>query len=313
MIDFRSLEFFYWLARLHSFSKTARRLNTTQPSVSQRIAGLERELGVRLVDRRLRQNSLTPHGEILARYCERLLALRDEMISDIRALHPVRQTIRLGASETITRLWMRDFIEKVEAMLPGVNINMTVDVSPRMRDRLLDGELDLCFYLGASDRKLVSKPLFEAQLGFFAAPGFRLGPEPVGIEALRRLPIITYHPTISISPYLMLQKALQHPGSEGPVLIENSSLTSIIEMSLDGLGLCVVPVDIVRKELERGTLRAVETLLPLPAHSFVAAYRQDEDCRILDRLVGLAQQIARNYDSAGAGAAAAPATPLQGG
>jgi DNA-binding transcriptional LysR family regulator len=84
-------------------------------------------------------------------------------------------------------------------------------------------------------------------------------------------------------------------------------------MSLDGLGLCVVPVDIVRKELERGTLRAVETLLPLPAHSFVAAYRQDEDCRILDRLVGLAQQIARNYDSAGAGAAAAPATPLQGG
>lgn len=298
MIDFRSLEFFHWLARLHSFSKTAKRLNTTQPSVSQRISALERELGVRLVDRHVKQNTLTQQGEVLARYCERLLALRDEMISEIRALRPVRRTIRVGASETIARLWIRDFVEMAEAALPDVNINMTVDVSPRMRERLLNGELDLCFYLGANDPKLVSKPLFRAQLGFFAASGFWLVDEPVSIEALRRIPIITYHPTISISPYLMLQKALQQPGGTGPTLIENSSLTSIIEMTLDGHGLCVVPIEIVGKELERGGLRAVETLLPLPAHWFVAAYRQDEDCEVLDHLVVLAQQIAKKYDSA---------------
>ena len=38
MVDFRSLELFYWVAQLNSFSKAAERMNTTQPAVSQRIA-----------------------------------------------------------------------------------------------------------------------------------------------------------------------------------------------------------------------------------------------------------------------------------
>ncbi|MBX9593420.1 MAG: LysR family transcriptional regulator, partial [Roseomonas sp.] len=51
MADLRSLEIFFWVARLRSFRGAADRLNTTQPAVSQRIAALEAELGVRLLER----------------------------------------------------------------------------------------------------------------------------------------------------------------------------------------------------------------------------------------------------------------------
>ena len=46
MLDFKSLETFLWVVTLGSFRGAAQRLNTTQPAISQRIAQLEREMGV---------------------------------------------------------------------------------------------------------------------------------------------------------------------------------------------------------------------------------------------------------------------------
>ena len=59
MIDFRSLETFLWVANLRSFRGAAERLHTTQPAVSMRIAQLENDLGVRLLERDRRAVSLT--------------------------------------------------------------------------------------------------------------------------------------------------------------------------------------------------------------------------------------------------------------
>ncbi len=52
MTDFRSIETFLWVVKLGSFRGAAQRLNTTQPAISQRIAQLEREMGVKLLEPR---------------------------------------------------------------------------------------------------------------------------------------------------------------------------------------------------------------------------------------------------------------------
>ena len=80
MVDFRSLEIFYWVSQLESFSKAAERLNTTQPAVSQRIAALEAELKTRLFARTSRSISLTEKGRVLVDYAERFLRLRAAMM-----------------------------------------------------------------------------------------------------------------------------------------------------------------------------------------------------------------------------------------
>jgi DNA-binding transcriptional LysR family regulator len=46
MADFKAIETFMWVATLGSFRGAAQKLNTTQPAISQRIAQLEREVGV---------------------------------------------------------------------------------------------------------------------------------------------------------------------------------------------------------------------------------------------------------------------------
>ena len=63
VLNLKFLETFVWVARLRNFSLAAEKLCTTQAAVSNRIATLERELGVRLFERDLRTVSLTPHGQ----------------------------------------------------------------------------------------------------------------------------------------------------------------------------------------------------------------------------------------------------------
>src|ERR1700750_3516536 len=80
MLDFRSLETFLWVVKLGSFRGAAARLNTTQPAISQRIAQLEREMGVKLLNRDHRVVSPTPSGRQLMLYAAKLIGLRAERV-----------------------------------------------------------------------------------------------------------------------------------------------------------------------------------------------------------------------------------------
>ena len=62
MTDFKAIETFMWVVTLGSFRGAAQKLNTTQPAISQRIAQLEREVGVRLLQRDRRMVLPTPSG-----------------------------------------------------------------------------------------------------------------------------------------------------------------------------------------------------------------------------------------------------------
>src|SRR6266436_1753364 len=83
MVDFRSIETFLWVVTLGSFRGAAQRLNTTQPAISQRIAKLEREMGVKLLNREHRVASPTANGRQLMVYAEKLIGLRSEMMAAV--------------------------------------------------------------------------------------------------------------------------------------------------------------------------------------------------------------------------------------
>jgi DNA-binding transcriptional LysR family regulator len=71
MADFKAIETFMWVATLGSFRGAAQKLNTTQPAISQRIAQLEREVGVKLLQRDRRMVLPTPSGRQLMVYAEK--------------------------------------------------------------------------------------------------------------------------------------------------------------------------------------------------------------------------------------------------
>lgn len=263
MLDSRSLEIFYWVAQLGSFRRAAERLNTTQPAVSHRIANLEAELGIKLFVRGPRVATLTAKGRELRDYTERLMRLMEETVQAVAAPETISGVVRIGVSETIVHTWLARFVEKVHATYPNVTLEIEVDVSPNLRDALVDSRLDIGFLLGpVSEPSMANRNLSRYPLAFVARPSMDLGPEPVGLATLVRTPIITYQKTTR--PYMMLRQALIHPDLPPPRIYSNSSLSTIVRMTLDGIGVSVIPPAVIGPELARGELRIVRADVALP-------------------------------------------------
>lgn len=292
MVDFRSLEIFYWVSQLESFSKAAERLNTTQPAVSQRIAALEAELKTRLFARTSRSISLTEKGRVLVDYAERFLRLRAAMMEAVATRDAMSGVVRLGVAETIVQTWLSRFIERAHAVYPNVLIDLTVDITPVMRDALVSRELDLAFLLGPiTEPNMANLDLGSYRLAVVAASDLEVGPEPLPLRDILKYPIITYPK--STYPYTFLRETLSVPEMGTPRIFSNSSLSTIIRMTEDHIGLSVIPPEVIRRELAAGKLRIVETVLDLPPLLFTASYPMTLGGGIAASLAALAAEVAQ--------------------
>lgn len=298
MPQLRSLEIFYWVARLGSFRGASERLHTTQPAVSQRIASLEAELGVQLFDREARTVTLTAKGRELHDYAERMLNLRDDMLRAIAAPSAMSGVLRLGVSETIVHTWLSRFIERAHLAHPAITIDIEVDVSPSLRTRLIDHEIDLAFLLGPiSDPRVHNHDLSRYPLAFVASPKLDLPDGPVSLPALLRFPLITYPKTAR--PYIMLREMLRAPGLATPRIFGNASLASIVRMTLDRIGISVIPPVVIRRELEEGALRIITTEVEMPDLQFTATLPVAPQGSLAQPLAQLACEVAQEAENAG--------------
>lgn len=292
MPELRSLEVFYWVAKLRSFRGAAERLRTTQPAVSQRIAGLEGEFGLRLFDRIARSVNLTPKGRELLDYTERMLRLRGDMIRAVTAPAAVSGLLRLGVVDTIAHIWLARLIDRVSATYPGIILDIVVDVSPNLHDGLVARELDLAFLLGpVSQPNMTNHPLCHYPLAFAVRSDIDLGPEPVPLSRLTQMPLIT--PPKSTGPYLALREILDGTQLPPARIFSSSSLSTIVKMTVDGIGIGVAPPVIFGKHLRSGVLRLVNAEVSLPELTFTASLPITPDGLIAAAVVRLAMDIAK--------------------
>ena len=84
-MNLRFVEAFYWVATFKSVTRAAEKLFVTPSAVSSRIAALEEELGVLLIDRREKQFRLTSAGMRLLSYAEKFLALQRSLRHELGA------------------------------------------------------------------------------------------------------------------------------------------------------------------------------------------------------------------------------------
>ena len=134
MTDFKAIETFMWVVTLGSFRGAAQKLNTTQPAISQRIAQLEREVGVKLLQRDRRMVLPTPSGRQLMVYAEKLIGLRSEMLAVVGDRSAMRGVLRLGVAETIVHTWLTQLIKSVNHAYPNLSLEIEVDITLEFAD-----------------------------------------------------------------------------------------------------------------------------------------------------------------------------------
>src|SRR4051794_14487555 len=138
MHDLRLLSVLREVALRGSFSAAADALSYTQPAVSQQIARLEKQVGVKLIERRPHGIRLTPAGEVLVRHTERVLAqlaAADEELLELAA--EARGRLRIAAFATAAGTLVPRAVAAFRRLRPAVEVEISpldpIDSIPAVR------------------------------------------------------------------------------------------------------------------------------------------------------------------------------------
>jgi len=143
-MDFDQLTTFVQVSKLKSFSKAGQKVFRSQSAVSAQIRQLEQAYHAKLLDRSAKSVELTPAGEVLFEFAERLLRLRDESMQVVADRGNVVQgPVAFGANEATCLYLLPDILAEFQRRYPLVQISIYRNFSHKILQRLEDGSLDL--------------------------------------------------------------------------------------------------------------------------------------------------------------------------
>ena len=251
MADLNSLAVFAKVAEAGSFSEAARRLKLPVSTVSRRIAELEDQLGVRLIERSTRSLRLTELGTELLEYAARSAELSEAVESVVsNRLSHVSGSLRLSAPPSISDTLLMPLVTAFQASYPNVRVQILV--TDRFVDHIVEG-IDLAFRLGPfTDSSLVAKRILTYRNQLLASPAYLRGREqptrPQDLLNHRLLTFLHWRPEISWS-FIHKDGQDKETLSFRPFLAMND-YSGLAPALLDGAGIGELP-PVVRPELVR--------------------------------------------------------------
>ena len=171
MTDLNALLIFARIVEANSFSEAARRLKMPISTVSRRIAELEAQLGVRLLERSTRSLRLTDIGSEILEHARRSAEL-SEAVDDIASnqTSEVSGMLRLSAPPSVSDTLLTPLVSAFQAAYPQVRVQILV--TDRYIDHIVEG-VDLAFRLGVlKDSTLVARRILTYRHQLVASPAY---------------------------------------------------------------------------------------------------------------------------------------------
>lgn len=171
MDEISDLRLFVRIVAAGSLSETARRLNSSLPAVSRRLAGLEERLGVRLIDRSTRHFALTEEGSRLQERAVKILADIDEAEAEISAKVASPQGhIRIGAPLEIGRRRLAPLIAEFTRQYPRITVELSLNDA--IADVLGD-DCDVALHIDQPlDGNIISRKIISSHRTVCASPDY---------------------------------------------------------------------------------------------------------------------------------------------
>ena len=257
-MDTRQLAAFCAVVERRSFSQAAERLGVTQPAVSLQIRALEKRLGTQLLDRSGRRVEPTEAGLRLYRGAQRMLALEDQLLSDVAATGEgdLAGDLVLGASTGPAAVVVPVVLGEFQRLNPGVRVYLTVSDTHSVIERVAARELELGI-VGASRRHrgVRFEPFFSDQVILVCPPGHRFAGNTVTLEELREEPLILMQEGAGVRQ--IVEDALRRQGvklRDLDVRLELGLQESVRRAVEAGYGVTFISRTAVESELASGQL-----------------------------------------------------------
>jgi DNA-binding transcriptional LysR family regulator len=279
-MNLRFVEAFYWAVTLKSVTRAAEKLFVTQSALSSRIATLEAELGVLLLDRRDKQFRLTTAGGRFHRHAEKLLNLQREIKAELGggglsgALNGAGNSteralvLRVGAIESVLHSWLMPWVQQLRQAYPLLELALTVETTPVLLDQMKRGAVDLVLAAqaavgdGINNRALAPMPLVF--VGQHARHGRR---QHTLAQLAEQHEWLTFQR--GSQPHVALLDLCRRSGVAPPRIHTISSISAMVQLVQQGFGVATLPLAALQQVNTSQALCAVRcsaALTPLPLH-----------------------------------------------
>lgn len=258
MLDHR-LQTFLTLCETRNYTKTAEKLNMTQPAVSQHIQFLENYYDLVLISGKGKNFSLTEEGKALQEYVRTLKANSERILPLLHRIKNQAKPLNFGATLTIGEYMVPSILYRIFKENPETNISMVVENTNVLQNMLWEGKIDFALLEGHFNQnqfefKLISD---EAFIGI-CSPNNKIASKTISMEDLLEQNLILREPGSGTRD--ILEQALYNQNlsiKDFNRIIEIGNMNVIKELCHQDIGITFMYREAVKNELSQGYLKEI--------------------------------------------------------
>ncbi|MFI1535260.1 LysR family transcriptional regulator [Streptomyces anandii] len=278
-MQFQQLQYFVAVAETRHFTRAADMVHVAQPSLSQQIKALERELGADLFLRARGNITLTAAGEALLPLARRILADADTARQEVQELVQLRRgRVRLGATPSVCTGLLPDVLRAFHDRYPGIRLLIEEGGSHDLVRELARGALDLALVvlpLPSPSPALTTVELLREDLVVVSSPEAPApggpGRRTVRVADLEGERLVMFRHGYDLRELTVA--ACRAEGFEPDLAVEGGEMDAVLGFVRAGLGVAVVP-RMVATRSGRG-LRVTPLARPSLHRTIALAHRSD--------------------------------------
>ena len=268
------VEGFLEVARRGSVSRAAEALFITQPTLTARLHGLERELGTKLFLRTPRGMRLTDAGQAWVPFAERAIRALSEgrdALEQVKTASAGHLTI--GSALAVSTYILPDLLERFVAAHPRVEVAVRTGHSEDVVEMVLRDDVQLGLGRAINHPDLDLRPFHREELTLVCSPDHPFAKRrTVTLAEVTNEKLIMFDRTSSY--YEITQSAFITAGVRLRRYMEMDSIEAAKKMVERGLGVALLPRTAVEREVDGGTLRRVKLRGAPPMYNFIASFRR---------------------------------------
>lgn len=259
------LKTFIEVVKYKNFTKAAKMVNLSQPTVSLHIKRLEVYFGTILIERSNKNKHvmITPQGELLYEKGQEMIKQLEDIKKDLLDIeNKVPQKIKVGASKTIGNYFLPCILSEFTNQNPGVQIEVLIENTAAICKLVKEESVDIGLIEGEDPHYNFKREFFyHDQMVLVASKQSKLDAKNIKIEDLKNQVWISREEGSGTQEYL---KAFwEEQGIEPEQIIIFNSNYAVKEAVKNGLGITIISEYVVRQSVDEGEIK----VLPLKIHS----------------------------------------------
>lgn len=278
-MDVKQIITFQKVATYKSFSKAAKVLFLSQPSVTLHILELEKELNVKLFHRTTKSVELTTPGQIFFNFANHMVKLQNDAIKEIEGYKKGSLgTLKVAATGS-TYSWLIPELAKFKKYYSKVDLVFDVAITHQVIDMVLDRSVHFGIIrhsvLNFNHTLLVSKGIKKDEGMLIVSPKHKFAKlEEVTLEDIAKEELIVY--TTKGEFWIQILSLFRENGLNPKVAMDINDFNVVKLMIQLDLGISFLPLDCVRDEVKQGQLKTV-TIKDHPnfQRNSIVIYRKD--------------------------------------